>query len=72
MKKSLIAFLLLFNDLKYGKNSLFCCNGYSHAIFIILFYESQVNELRKSSTKEKKNFKVLMTFLLLFYYFFMT
>ena len=54
MKKSLIIFLLLFNDLKYGKNSLFCCNGYSHAIFTILFYESQVKELRKASTKEKE------------------
>ena len=69
MKKSLITFLLLFNDLKYGKNSLFCCNGYSHAIFTILFYESQVKELRKAF---KKKIKVLMTFLLLFYYFFMT
>ena len=27
-----------------------------------LFYESQVKELRKAFTKEKKNFKVLMTF----------
>ena len=44
MEKSLITFLLLFNDLKYGKNSLFCCNGYSHAIFTIIFYESQVEE----------------------------
>ena len=49
IEKSLITFLLLFNDLKYGKNSLFC---YSHAIFTILFYESQVKELRKSFTKE--------------------
>ena len=72
MKKSLITYLLLFYDLKYFKNSLFCCNGYSHAIFTILFYESQVKELRKAFTKEKKKFKVLMTFLLLFYYFFMT
>ena len=53
MAKSLITFLFLFNDLKYGKNSLFCCNGYSHAIFTILFYESQVEELRKVFTKEK-------------------
>ena len=36
------------------------------------FYESQVKELRKAFTKDKKNFKVLMTFLLLFYYFIMT
>ena len=72
-KKSLFTFLLLFNDLKYGKNSLFCCNGYCHAIFTILFYESQVkHQVRKAFTKEKKNLKVLMTILLLFYYFFMT
>ena len=51
-KKSLITFLLLFNDLKYGKNLLFCCNGYSHAIFTILF--SHVKELRKPFTKERK------------------
>ena len=56
---------MFFNDLQYGKNSLFCCNGYSHEIFTILFYESQVKELKKASTIEKKNFKVLMTFLLL-------
>ena len=72
MEKSLITFLLLFNDLSYGKNSLLCCNGYSHAIFTNIFSESQVEELRKAFTKEKKNIKVLITFLLLFYYFFMT
>ena len=72
MEKSLATFLLLFNDLKFDKNSLFCCNGYSHAIFTIIFYKSQVEELRKAFTKEKKNIKVLMTLLLLFYYFFMT
>ena len=71
MEKSLINFLSLFNDLKYGKNSLFCSNGYSHAIFTIIFYESEVEELRKAFTKEKKNIKVLMTLLLLFYHFFM-
>ena len=69
MENSLITFLLLFDDLKFGKNSLFFCNGYSHAIFTILFYESQVEELRKAFTKEKKNIKVLMTLLFLFYYF---
>ena len=46
-QKSLITFLLLFNDLKFGKNSLF------FAIFMIIFYESQVEELRKALTKEK-------------------
>ena len=53
LKKSRITFLLLFNDLKYRKNSLFCCNGYSHAIFTFFFNESQVKELRKAFTKEK-------------------
>ena len=43
---------------------------YSHAIFIISFYESQVEELKISFTKEKNNTTVLMTLLLLFYYFF--
>ena len=51
MKKSLMTFLLLFNSLKSSKTSLFCCNGYSHAIFSIIFYESQVEQLRKSITK---------------------
>ena len=51
-----MTFLLLFNSLKFGKTSLFCCNGYSHVIFTILFYESQVEYLRKSFTKEI-NFK---------------
>ena len=36
------------------------------------FYESQVEQLRKLITKEKNGKKVLMTFLLLFYYSFMT
>ena len=42
MKKSQITFLLLFNDLNFGKTLLFCCNGYSHASFTIFFYEYQV------------------------------
>ena len=54
-EKSLITFLLLINDLKYSKNPLFCCNGYSLAILTIFFYESQVEELRKAFTKHKKN-----------------
>ena len=72
MKKSQMTFLLLFNGLIFSKTSLFCCNGYSHAISTILFYESQVEQLRISITKEKKLKKVLMTYLLLFYYIFMT
>ena len=52
-----MTFLLLFNSLKFSKTSLFCCNGYSHAIFTILFHESQVEQLRKSITKEKNGKK---------------
>ena len=54
MKKSLMTFLLLFNDLMFGKSSLFCCNGYRHVISTILFYESQVEYLRKHLQKKKK------------------
>ena len=67
-----MTFLLIFNDLKYGKNSWFCCNGYSYAVFTILFfYKSQVEEIRKALTKEKKK-AIERTLLLLFYYFFRT
>jgi hypothetical protein len=52
-------------DLKFGTNSLFCCNGYSHAIFTIIFHESQVEYLRKAFTKELK--KKNSAYLLLFY-----
>ena len=55
MEKSLISFLLLFKDLKFGKCSLFCCNGYNHAIFTIVFYESQVKNLSKAITKNGAN-----------------
>ena len=30
-------FFIVFNDQKIGKSSLFCCNGYGHAIFRIFF-----------------------------------
>ena len=33
-------FFIDFNDQKFGKSSLFGWNGYRHAIFRILFYES--------------------------------
>ena len=36
-----MTFLLPFNDLKYGKSSLFCCNGYRHALLKILFKEKK-------------------------------
>ena len=48
-----MTFLLLFNSLNFKKTSLFFCNGYSHVIFTILSYESQVEQLRKSISKEK-------------------
>ena len=54
MEKSLITFFLLFNDLKYGTNSLFCCNGYSHAIFKKKNSESQVEELIQAFKQKKK------------------
>ena len=54
MKKSLMTFLLLFNSL---------VRLYSFAVmvtvrqfFTILFYESQVEQLRKLITQEKKYF----------------
>ena len=52
-----MTFLLLLNYLKIGKISLFCCNGYRHASFTILFNESQVEYLRKAFTKEKEEKK---------------
>ena len=50
MEKLLITFLLLSNDLKLCKNSLFCCNGYSHAIFTS-------RRTKKSIYKRKKEHK---------------
>ena len=60
MKKSLITFLLLFNDLKYGKNSLF-------VVMVTVMQFSQFFFLSKRTKKAftKENFKVLMTLLLL-------
>ena len=57
MENSLMTFLLLFNDLKFGKSSLFCCNGYRHAIFTIIFYESQVEYLRIKSLYKREKYK---------------
>jgi hypothetical protein len=51
--KILMTILLLFNDLKYGKCSLLCCNGYRHALFIIIF----CRYIRKALTKEKREEK---------------
>ena len=54
MENSLMTFLLLFNDLKLGKSSLFCCNGYRHAIFTILFLWILSRISKKSLYKRKK------------------
>ena len=54
MEKSLMTFLLLFNSLKFGKTSLFCCNGYSHAIFTILFLGISSRITKKKIYKRKK------------------
>ena len=54
MEKSLMTFLLLFNDLKFGKSLLFCCYGYRYAILKIFFYEFQEEYIRKAFTKEEK------------------
>ena len=52
-------FFSAFYDLNYGKSSLFCCNGYRHALLKILFYESQVdiqeNHLQKKKRKKNVN-----------------
>ena len=57
MEKLLMTFLLLFNDLKYGKSSLFCCNGYRHALFKIIFLWISSRYLRKALKKEKREKK---------------
>ena len=48
MENSLMTFLLLFNDQKFGKSSLFCCNGYRHAILELFFMNLKriVHELK--------------------------
>ena len=68
-EKSTNYFFIAFYEIKYGKNSLFCCNGYSHVIFTILFYESQVEELRKAikKRKEKSTNDFFIAVLLLFH-----
>ena len=57
MGKLLMNFLLLFNDLKYGKSSIFCCNGYKHALFKIIFLWISSRYIRKALTKEKRERK---------------
>ena len=59
-------FLLLFNDLKLGKSSLICCNGYWHAIFIKKIISSRIS--KKSIYKRKKNFNNLFIAVLLHFY----
>ena len=57
MEKLLLTFLLLFKELKYGKSSLFCCNGYRYALFKIIFLWISSRYLRKALTKEKREEK---------------
>ena len=53
LEKSLMTFLLLFNSLNFGKTSLFCCNGYSHASFkFFLWISSRIT--KKIIYKRKK------------------
>ena len=54
-----MAFLLLFNDLKFCRSSLFCCNGYRHAIFIKKNV-SHVDYLRKAFIKNNNLFIVVL------------
>ena len=47
----------LFNDLKFGKSKtlLFCCNGYSHAIFFFfLWISSRITEKKHLQKKKKE------------------
>jgi hypothetical protein len=61
MEKSLITFLLLFSDLKFGKTLLFYGNGYSHAIFkFFLWISSKIT--KKSIYKRKKKKKSVNDF----------
>ena len=54
------------------KSSSICCNGYRHAILQqFLFYEFQLEYLRKAPIKGKRE-KSAYGFLLQFYYIFMT
>ena len=59
MRKSLMTFLLLFNSLKFSKTSLFCCNGYSHAIFTIIRNVQLTKELWNSETAKLWNYGTL-------------
>ena len=61
----LLLFLLLFNDLKYGKSSLFCCNGYRHALFIIIFFYISSKYLKKAKENRENREKNVNDF---FYY----
>ena len=69
-EKILITFLLLFNYLKYGKSSLFCCNGYRHALLKIIFLWISSRYLRNhlQKKKEKKNIDDFFIAVLLHFY----
>ena len=71
MEKLLMTFLLLLNDLKYGKSSLFCWNGYRHAFLKILFLWISCRYLWKALTiekSEKKNFNDFFIAVLFYLY----
>ena len=58
MEKLIMTFLLLlFYDPKYGKSSLFCCNGNRHELFKIIFLWISSRYLRKALTNEKREEK---------------
>ena len=59
--KITMTFLLLFNDLKYGKSSLFYCNGYRHALFKIIFLWISSRYLGKALAKEKREEKIFFS-----------
>ena len=68
MEKAQITFLLLFNELKFYKSPLLCCNGYSHAIFTILFlWISSIISMKSIKKRKKKNNDLFITCLLHFY-----
>ena len=67
MGKSLMIFVLLFNGLKFGKNLLLCCNGYSHANFAILFSWISRKISKKIIYKRKKRAGDLLIVVLLLF-----
>ena len=48
-------FSLLFYDLNFSKNSLFCCNGYSNAIFTIISFMNLKENIKEKSKERKES-----------------